>query len=364
MKDVAAQLFRRRSFAGILLSWLLSFSFTAAQNATDYFPSNTGNTWKYERFSLDTLQNPIINSMTIVSDSLGATGPVRDTAAFFLLSGSKPQFDTTFVNVQGSTISEFDAGFPRITTMLPVDSLGLSFVWDYLNWYPYMKFALTPGVRDTLLYIKNKTVQFQGHPLTLIIYVTTTRLPDTSITVPAGTHLATPFRDTLFVNLPKSVAPLGHIEVPLFQLVNTWYVSKGHWLVEEIQPSTFYPLNNDPLYNVAKTQLPGFVRVLESASITSVRDDAATPRQFTLEQNFPNPFNPTTDLRFTIADLRFVTLKIFDVLGQEVATLVNSQLRSGSYDVKFDARSLSTGVYFYQLSAGGTIQTKKMLLTK
>ena len=227
-----------------------------------------------------------------------------------------------------------------------------------------MNFASTPGVRDTILYIKNKTVQFQGHPLTLIIYVTTTRLPDTSITVPAGTYLTTPFRDTLFVNLPKSVPPFGHIEVPLFQLVYTWYISKGHWLVEELQPSTYYPLNNDPLYNVAKTQLPGFVRVLESASITSVRDDAVTPHQFTLEQNFPNPFNPTTDLRFSIADLRFVTLKVFDVLGQEVATLVNGQLPAGSYDVKFDARSLSSGVYFYRLSAGGMVQTKKMILKK
>ncbi|MGA9405683.1 MAG: T9SS type A sorting domain-containing protein, partial [Bacteroidota bacterium] len=339
-------------------------SLGTAQNASDYFPSNQGNTWRYERFSLDTLQNPITSSMTIVSDSLAITEQVRDTTAFLLLNGQKPQFDTTFVNDQGSTISEFVAGYPRITSLLPVDSLGLSFVWDYLNWYPFMNFASTQGVRDTILYIKNKTVTFQGHPLTLVIYVTTTKLPDTSITVPAGTYLTTPFRDTLFVNLPKSVPPLGHIEVPLFQLVYTWYISKGHWLVEELQPSTYYPLNNDPLYNVATTQLPGFVRLLETASITSVPGNSTTPHEFTLEQNFPNPFNPTTDLRFTIADLRFVTLKVFDVLGQEVATLVNGELPAGAYDVAFDARSLSSGVYFYRLTAGNLVQTKKMILEK
>ena len=134
--------------------------------------------------------------------------------------------------------------------------------------------------------------------------------------------------------------------------------------MKEIQPSTFYPLNNDPSYQVATTQLPGFVRLLESTSLTSVPVRETVPHEFTLEQNFPNPFNPTTHLRFAIADLRFVSLKVFNVLGQEVATLVNSQLPAGSYDVTFDARSLSSGVYFYRLSAGSMVQTKKMILEK
>jgi hypothetical protein len=142
------------------------------------------------------------------------------------------------------------------------------------------------------------------------------------------------------------------------------FIAKNNWLVKEIQPSTFYPLNNDPGYQVATTQLSGFVRLLELASLTSVPVRQAVPREFTLQQNFPNPFNPTTHLRFAIADLRFVTLKVFDVLGQEVATLVNNTMPAGSYDVAFDARSLSSGVYFYRLSAGGIVQTKKMILEK
>ena len=347
-----------------MLLFLLCISFATAQNASDYFPSNYGNTWRYERYSLDTLQNPITSSMTIVSDSLAGTEQANDTTAFVLLSGEKPQFDTTFVNVQNSTISEFVTGYPRITSMLPVDSLGLEFVWDYLNWYPYMNFASTPGVIDTLLYIKNKTVTFQGHPLTLVIYVTTTRIRDTSLTVPAGTYTTTPFQIVLNVNLPKSVPPFGHIEVPLFKLIDTMFVAMSTWIVKEIQPSTYYPLNNDPSYQVATTQLPGFVRLLESTSLTSVPLHENVPREFGLEQNFPNPFNPTTELRFSIADLRFVTLKVFNVLGQEVATLVNGQLPAGSYNITFDARSLSSGVYFYRLSAGVMVETKKMILEK
>ena len=223
MTQVSKQLSRIKSLGGILLFCLLFVAYAAAQNASDYFPSHTGNTWRYQRFSLDTLQNPIISSKTIVSDSLAATEQIRDTAAFVLLSGEKPQFDTTFVNVQGSTISEFVTGYPRITSMLPVDSLGLGFVWDYLNWYPYMNFASTPGVRDTLLYIKNKTVTFQGHPLTLVIYVTTTRIPDTSITVPAGTYSTTPFQIALNVNIPESSPPFGHYRGSTLQACSTRY---------------------------------------------------------------------------------------------------------------------------------------------
>jgi len=364
MTEISKQFSRRKGLRGILLLCLLSVSFAAAQNASDYFPSNPRNTWRYQRYSLDTLQNLVTSSKTIDSDSLAATEQIRDTAAFLLLSGENQQFDTTFVNVRGSTISEFVTGYPHITSILPVDSLGLGFVWDYLNWYPYINLALTPGVKDTLLYIKNKTVTFQRHPLTLVIYVTTARLSDTSITVPAGTYTTTPFQIALNVNIPKSQPPFGHYEVPLFKLVDTLFIAKNNWLVKEIQPSTYYPLNNDSSYNVTTTQLQGFERVLDNATITSVEQRPIIARQFTLEQNFPNPFNPTTHLRFTIADVRFVTLKVFNVLGQEIASLVKNTLPAGSYDITFDARSFSSGVYFYRLTAGNIVQTKKMILEK
>ncbi len=362
MPDSKARLFQKKIAARILVIASLCISLASAQTASDYFPSHAGNVWRYQRFSLDTLQNPIITSKTIVSDSLAGTLQVKGLQSYILLSQSKS--DTTFVNVQGSSIEEFVTGYPHITSMLQVDSLGLGFVWDYLDWYPYMKFDLTQGVSDTLLYIKNKTVAFQGHALTLVIYVTTTRLPDTSVTVPAGMYVTTPFQIALFVNIPKSQPPFGHYEVPLFKLVDTIFIAKNNWLVKEIQPSTFYPLNNDPSYQVATTQLPGFVRLLESASLTSVPLRTSVPREFTLEQNFPNPFNPATHLRFTIGNRQFVSLKVFDVLGEEITTLVNDQLSAGAYDLTFDGDHLPSGVYFYRLTADGMVQTKKMILQK
>mgnify|MGYP000654584036 CR=1 FL=1 len=85
---------------------------------------------------------------------------------------------------------------------------------------------------------------------------------------------------------------------------------------------------------------------------------------FTLQQNYPNPFNPSTTIRFSIAHRAQVTLKIFDLLGRELETLVNEELNPGEYSMVFDATSIASGVYFYQLRAGTFIQTKKMLIIK
>ena len=85
---------------------------------------------------------------------------------------------------------------------------------------------------------------------------------------------------------------------------------------------------------------------------------------YTLEQNFPNPFNPSTKIQFAISSGQFVILKVYDILGNEVITLVNEKKPAGEYEVKFDGIGLSSGIYFYQLKAGGFIQTKKMVLLR
>ena len=85
---------------------------------------------------------------------------------------------------------------------------------------------------------------------------------------------------------------------------------------------------------------------------------------FILAQNYPNPFNPVTNLEFGISDLGFTSLKVYDLLGKEVVTLVNEKLNPGTYRVEFDAGSLTSGVYFYRLTSGDFTDTKRMLLLK
>ena len=88
------------------------------------------------------------------------------------------------------------------------------------------------------------------------------------------------------------------------------------------------------------------------------------PNKYSLKQNYPNPFNPTTKISFDLPKQDFVTLKVYDVLGKEVAKLVNEQRNAGSYIIDFNASHLSSGVYFYRIESGEFMQVKKMLLIK
>jgi len=96
----------------------------------------------------------------------------------------------------------------------------------------------------------------------------------------------------------------------------------------------------------------------------SIEDEESLPTEFSLEQNYPNPFNPSTKIRFTILELRFTILKVYDVLGNEIATLVNEEKPAGSYEVEWNASDLPSGIYYYQLRTSVFVETKKMILIK
>jgi probable HAF family extracellular repeat protein len=88
------------------------------------------------------------------------------------------------------------------------------------------------------------------------------------------------------------------------------------------------------------------------------------PKEYNLSQNYPNPFNPVTRIRYSIPQTSFVTIKVYDILGSEVATLINEEKPAGNYEVEFQAESLPSGVYLYKLQTGSFVATKKMLLLK
>jgi hypothetical protein len=92
--------------------------------------------------------------------------------------------------------------------------------------------------------------------------------------------------------------------------------------------------------------------------------ESGIPSGFMLSQNYPNPFNPTTEIQFSITKSGMTTLKVYDMLGQEVATLVNEELNVGTFKSKFDASRLSSGTYIYMLTSNGSRLAKKMMLVK
>ncbi|MFZ1518399.1 MAG: T9SS type A sorting domain-containing protein [Ignavibacteriaceae bacterium] len=106
------------------------------------------------------------------------------------------------------------------------------------------------------------------------------------------------------------------------------------------------------------------LRWLAENVVVGVGNESNVPLKFVLEQNYPNPFNPVTSINYSISEKSFTTLKIYDIIGNEVASLVNEEKSAGNYIVNFDASKLSSGVYLYKLQSNGFTQTKKMMLLK
>lgn len=109
---------------------------------------------------------------------------------------------------------------------------------------------------------------------------------------------------------------------------------------------------------------PRFTLIVEPSKTTSVDGGPETVGRMELEQNYPNPFNPSTQIRFTLQSSDVTRLTVYDVVGREVAVLVNGVMSAGSHSVTFDASNLSSGVYVYKLEAGGHVMTKRMTLVK
>jgi plastocyanin len=97
---------------------------------------------------------------------------------------------------------------------------------------------------------------------------------------------------------------------------------------------------------------------------SSVSQIGTTVTSFELKQNYPNPFNPTTNINFSIPKSELVKISIYNVIGQEVNVILNENLNAGIYSVKFDASQMSSGIYFYKISAGEFIDIKRMVLMK
>lgn len=102
-----------------------------------------------------------------------------------------------------------------------------------------------------------------------------------------------------------------------------------------------------------------------SGIATSVSDPGLVPAQFSLEQNYPNPFNPSTKIKFSLPEKSFVSLKLYNVIGKEVAVIAEGEFSEGTHEVNFDASNLYSGVYFYTLKAGTNFtQSRKMIVLK
>jgi hypothetical protein len=115
---------------------------------------------------------------------------------------------------------------------------------------------------------------------------------------------------------------------------------------------------NKSLSQLNNNRIELFAKVDKNSALTNI------PTEYLLYQNFPNPFNPITTIKYDIVEIQDVEVTVYDVIGRKITTLVNEQQQPGKYEVKWDATNVSSGIYFYQLKTNDYVDTKKMILLK
>ena len=135
-----------------------------------------------------------------------------------------------------------------------------------------------------------------------------------------------------------------------------------NYTIGDVKPGTYTITALNGTYKRIVTVKAG--KIVNADEATFVEQNDNKNNNYILYQNYPNPFNPTTTIKYSIPNSDYVTLKIYNVLGKEITTLVNNNQSAGNYEINFDASNLTSGIYIYQLNAGNNIQIKRMVLLK
>ena len=147
-------------------------------------------------------------------------------------------------------------------------------------------------------------------------------------------------------------------------LQNGTYLAKVFRYMPLAGPDTIFVGSTSFIYGGSALAFNSQTFQSECYNITENREEGNHPEEYLLSQNYPNPFNPTTTIKYQIPEKSYVTLKLFNVIGREVATLVNEVKSKGNYEVEFNGSSITSGIYFYIITAGNFVQTKKMILLR
>jgi len=352
---------------------LILFSSNAfSQLAQSYFPSAPGFMWTYKATPLDSLNNPINSLSYYQIDSFAVVSDYNGRSANYVLSksGSEitvpflPYLDTSYLFFQNNDaykyykLFNFGLAFGKTQN----NYFGLENSYDekeiqaFEGWFAYYKFGQNINI-NYQIFSKDTSITFDTLTFPIRYELKGKRLADQTITTPLGTFNCKRF----LLSTMLSYLPLPILPIPLYTMLDTTWIAPNNWIVKQITPSSVVDLSaiGFPTFTIS-----GNMKEIIPPLVTEVEEEQISPNDFYLSQNYPNPFNPSTRIQYQVSSSALVTLKVYDVLGNEVATLVNEERPAGSYEVDFNTFYLSSGIYYYQLRAGDFIETKKMILMK
>jgi len=363
-----------------VLAFVISAHCLFAQQAQDYFPLETGATWSFKEVPLDSLNNPI-DSLTVYSiDSFAVKGVYQGQNTNFILSKTglketvyyQPYIDTTHINLDGSNASLFFR-VPSVDDLIgSFDTTGYGqFISTFMafydllksfeKWYPLYKFT-SPINQEYVVFQFDTTVVIDSMSLPLRFQLKEKRMNDEIIFLEIGNFDCKKFQQTLSIMYYNQVLPppFPPIVITLLSRIETIWFAPQNWIVRSEIPTSEVDLS---MAGAGKYYIPGLISELTLPIVTSVEDNLKD-YDFNLNQNYPNPFNPSTKINYEIQKAGHVSLKVFDIIGNEVAELVNNNVEAGKYQVEFNAKHLSSGVYFYKLETGGKQSIKKLVILK
>ena len=337
--------------SGLIYGWVNSIAFSAEDstnmffagasnysNESDIFLSNNyGKKWKLLNFGLTT--GAFVNVIAASKDNEGKTNLLVGTdKGIYVINIDEIWWEGFLNRLSNYNISSFAVSGSNI---FAGTQNGVFLSSDYgLSWKE-MNDGLPKDPSDTSHYISIKTLAvYENETGKRYLFAGS-----------SGQSLLNP-HPNVFLSTNNGAWFAVNTGLPLSVNVNAFAFSDGY-----IYAGTTGRFTG--------TREKGVWKRLLSNMITDVTyNTVITQEHFDLKQNYPNPFNPSTTIKYQIPLSGNVTLKVYDILGKEVTTLVNERKLPGSYEVKFNATDLSSGIYFYKLQTGSLVETKKMIFLK
>ena len=329
----------------------MSLLFPGFSSSHLYFPNDEND------FGLTLPNEPITLSVSIINS--GASVLKIDSASV----------------VQNSSTIQIQNNFPLMIT--PLESGELSLTWTPLE---------NEDLTDTLLIYNNDS--YSDNPAK--IFLTGSSIPnallsfDAAISDLGDIDASTPRVDTVFYVHNIGTVPDSVYTSVIYERVKPDSALEITPTVFVVGPKdsvgvtfTFFPplitktilsqyqpkLIVDSRFSIGTTHFLKIVK-FHLTGVTDAEEIKNLPGKFNLSQNFPNPFNPSTVIKYSVANTSFVNLRVFNVLGEKIKELVDKEQSAGTYQINFDASSLPSGIYFYRIKAGNFIETKKMVLLR
>jgi endonuclease/exonuclease/phosphatase family metal-dependent hydrolase len=321
--------------------------------------------------------NPDIIGLQEINESL--TGGGADNQAKVIADSLSSYFGITYYYYYSQTHLSWNNQFKEfigIISKYPVEQQGFyqlvpgafprKVVWNLINTplgkinffnthFDYQSISVRlQQATQTINYITQQESQYQS-----IATILTGDFNDTPGTSPINYILNANFWDSFAEANPGLSGYTVPSNAPTSKIDYVFYKYTGHLLIDSSKVIMDQPYSGNSYCSDHLGVMTTF-----SFNPSSIDDEGILIKDFELYQNYPNPFNPSTSIQYAVSSRQFVTLKIYDVLGNEITTLVNEELSAGEYEKEFDAIGLTSGIYFYRLQAGNYNQTRKMILMK